>query len=73
MCFVVTSNTESLADLGGVPGTRARAQGSRFFRFDIQNFRNVTALGVGALPPLREILDPPLRIIKRVVIETTGV
>ena len=40
-------------------------QGSRFFRFDIQSFRNVTALGVIA-PLLRgprllwEILDPPL-------------
>ena len=34
-------------------------QGSRFFRFDIQNFQNVTALGVHA--PLWEILDPPLK------------
>ena len=39
----------SLADVGGVPG--ARPQGSRFFRFDIQNFRNVTASGVHAPPP----------------------
>ena len=39
-----------LADLGGVPG--ARPKGSRFFRFDIQNFRNVTALGVH-VPPLQ--------------------
>ena len=47
----------TLADLGG------RALG-RFFRFDIQNFRNVTASGVHAplrgSRPLREILDPPL-------------
>ena len=43
----------------------ARPQGSRFFRFDKQIFRNVAALGVGAplrgRRPLREILDPPLR------------
>ena len=38
--------------------------GSRFFRFDIQIFRNVAASGVGAPhevgAPLREILDPLL-------------
>ena len=34
----------SLADLGGVPG--ARPQGSRFFRFNIHNFQNVSASGV---------------------------
>ena len=34
--------------------------GSRFFRFDIQIFRNVAASGVGAPPPQREILDPLL-------------
>ena len=50
-------NHKSLAD-----------QGSRLFRFDIQNFRNVTSSGVNAPPhegnaPLREILDPPLQII----------
>ena len=39
----------ALADLGGVP--RACPQGSRFFRFDIQNFRKVTVSGVHA--PLR--------------------
>ena len=48
----------ALADLGGVPG-------SRVFRFDIKNFQNVTASGVGAplrgrRPHVREILDPPL-------------
>ena len=58
----------SLADLGGVPGTRSPPQGPRFFRFDTQNFRNVTASGVG-IPsyevdaPLMEILDAPLHII----------
>ena len=41
--------------------------GSRFFHFDIQIFRNVAALGVGAPPdevgtPLWEILDPLLYI-----------
>ena len=41
---------------GGAAG--ACPQGSRFFCFDIQIFRNVAASGVGA--PLREILDPPL-------------
>ena len=44
----------SLADLGGVPG--ARPLGSRFFRFDIQNFQNVTASGVHAPP---EVHAPP--------------
>ena len=38
-----------------MPGARP-PQESRFFRFDIQNFRNVTALGVHA--PLR-VLRPP--------------
>ena len=46
-----------MADPGGVLPARAPPpQGSRFFRFDIQNFRNVAALGVGA-PPTR--LAPP--------------
>ena len=40
-------------------------KGPDSFRFDIQNFRNVTASGVNAPPyevhaPLREILDAPL-------------
>ena len=54
---------------GGVPGARPPPlpQGSRSFRFDIQNFRNLTASGVGTPPyevdaPLREILDPPLTV-----------
>ena len=54
----------SLADLGG----RARhtpPYGSRFFRFDTQNFRNVAASGVHAPPPPREILDPPLCMTKQ--------
>ena len=55
-----------IADLGGVPGARP-TQGSRFFRFDIQNFRNVTASGVHAPTyevhaPIREIPDSPIRL-----------
>ena len=34
-----------LADLGGAPGARP-PYGSRFFHFDMQNFRNVAASGV---------------------------
>ena len=34
----------------GVPPGHTPPQGSRFFRFHIQNFRNVAALGVGAPP-----------------------
>ena len=55
----------ALADLGG-RAERATPYGSRFFRFDMQIFRNVAASGVhgpplrGPCPPLREILDPPL-------------
>ena len=41
----------AVADSGGVPPAHAPPEGSRFFRFDIQNFRNVAASGVGA--PLR--------------------
>ena len=49
---------------GAVPGARL-PYGSRFFHFDIQNFRNGAASGVHApptrsTPPLWEILDPPL-------------
>ena len=55
--------TAVLADLEGACLAHA-PQGSRFFRFDIHNFRNVTASGVHAPlrgpRPLREILDPPL-------------
>ena len=56
-----------LADLGGAHPAHA-PQGSQFFRFDIQNFRNVTASGVHTPryevhAPLREILDPPLKTI----------
>ena len=40
----------TLADLGSVPGARPPPQGSRFFRFDILNFRNVTASGVHVPP-----------------------
>ena len=49
---------------GGAPGARP-PYGSRFFHFDMQNFRNIAASGVHSPPykvhaPLREILDPPL-------------
>ena len=44
----------SLADLGG---GRAPPYGSRFFRFDMQNFRNIAALGVHG-PPY-EVHAPP--------------
>ena len=64
---------KSLADLGGgAPGARP-PQGSQFFHFDIQNFRNVTASGVHTpsyevhAPPLREILDPPLKMQKPIL------
>ena len=49
-----SKGNEILADLGGACPAQA-PQGSRFFRFNIQNFQNVTALGVGA--PTR--LTPP--------------
>ena len=55
--------------IGGSRGRARRAPpyGSRFFRFDMQNFRNVAASGVHGPPyevhaPLREILDPPLHM-----------
>ena len=58
--------TTALADLGGIPGA-CPPQGSRFFRFDIQNFQKVATSGVHAPSysyevhaPLREILDPAL-------------
>ena len=41
-----------MADLGGVRPARTPPYGSRFFRFDMQNFRNVAALGVHG-PPVR--------------------
>ena len=62
----ISSTSNSLADLGGVPGARHPLPPleSRFFRFDKQNFRNVIASGVGVPyevhTSLREILDPPL-------------
>ena len=47
----------ALADLGGgTPGTRP-PYGSRFFRFDMQNFWNVAASGVHG-PPY-EVHAPP--------------
>ena len=60
--------SSSVADPGGVPPARTplRVQ----ILFDIQNFRNVAASGVGApptrlAPPLREILDPPLILVSK--------
>ena len=57
--------------IGGSSGGRGSArrtapQWSRFFPFNIQNFRNVTISGVnvplrGRRPPPRKILDPPLK------------
>ena len=58
--------TVTVADPGGAAGARPPPpQGFRFFRFDIQIFRNRATSGVGApptrlAPPLQEILDPPL-------------
>ena len=48
-----------------MPGARPPPKGSKFFRFDIQNFQNKTVSGVhaplrGPRRPLWEILDPPL-------------
>ena len=56
-----------LADLGGVPGARPR--GSRFFHFDIQNFRNVTTSGVHG-PSTRS--TPPLTGNPGSATESTG-
>ena len=61
----ICKNKLSVADPGGAAGEHP-PYGSRFFRFDIQIFRNVAASGVGApphmrsAPPLWEILDPLL-------------
>ena len=49
---------KALADLGGgAPGARPPPYGSRFFRFDMQNFWNVAASGVHG-PPY-EVHAPP--------------
>ena len=68
--FPISNFDTSLADLrgGGRPARAPPPYGSRFFRFDMQNFRNVAASGVHGPPyevhaPLREILDPPLYLI----------
>ena len=47
----------TLADLGGRARRAPPPQGSQFFRFDIQNFRNVTASGVHT--PSYEVHAPP--------------
>ena len=54
--------------------------GSRFFHFDMQNFRNVAASGVHSpptrsTPPLREILDAPLKwlSIQRIIVSANRV
>ena len=54
----------SLADVRGTPGVPPTYR-SRFFHFEMQNFRNVATLGVHgppmrSTPPLWETLDPPL-------------
>ena len=59
------NTSTAVADPGGGAAGARPPYGSRFFRFDIQIFRNVAASGVGAPPrgrrsPLREILDPLL-------------
>ena len=62
---VVVKSSFSKMYIGGSRGARP-PYGSRFFHFDMQNFRNVAASGVHGsayevhAPPLREILDPPL-------------
>ena len=58
--FPVDVGTKILADPG------CAAQGSRFFRFDLQFLQNVAVSGVGgaatrSTPPLPEILDLPLQ------------
>ena len=48
-----------MADLGGGPGAcPPTPQGSRFFHFDIQSFRNVTASGVAPPPPPTRSTSP---------------
>ena len=61
---ICLGNRRALADLEGARAGRA-PYGSRLFRFDMQNFRNIATSGVHGPPyevhaPLREILDPPL-------------
>ena len=46
--YVINSSKQSLADQRGAQCTPP--QGSQFFHFDTQNFRNVTALGVHTPP-----------------------
>ena len=55
LCTLAESMRLALADLRGA--CLAPPQGSRFFPFDIQNFRNVTASGVGG--PCYEVNAPP--------------
>ena len=69
-----TYQKQTLGDAGKevIGGSRGRVRrtppyGSRFFRFDTQDFRNVTASEVGAPyevdAPLWKILDPPLGVV----------
>ena len=72
---------KTLNCIGGSRGRARRAPpppyGSRFFCFDMQNFRNVAASGSTAprtqvhAPPLREILDPPLNCLGLSVVVQT--
>ena len=67
--YYCSLETNEIIVIGGFRGAcPAHApQGSRFFRFDIQNLENVTASGVHAPlrgpRSLREILDPPLIVL----------
>ena len=59
--FEVLIPFTSLANLGGVPGTRP-PYGTQFFHFRIHFHRKVPTSEVHAPPP-REILDPPLHLV----------
>ena len=54
----VTKSQKTVVDPGGSAAGACPPYGSRFFRFDIQIFRNVAASGVGA-PPY-EVGTPPM-------------
>ena len=58
--YISLTSHWSLANLGGMPGTCPH-QGSRFFHFDIQNFRNITTSGIHDPPCEVHIPLPPLQ------------